>query len=169
MIFYIAEPKRGWPLTYVSENIQNIAGVKPSALVKEHDGITKRIHPDDRKGSRPTLKRLRQEGAHESEFRFAMANGEYRQFRESAQLKKENGHEWIVGTLIDIESGKEQPDTHSGDELVRRVLEACPVPIRMTRLDNGEILYESPSSREAYGGDPEKAPKSVLEHYVDPA
>ena len=37
------------------------------------------------------------------------------------------------------------------EELVRRVLEACPAPVLMTRVKDGSIVYESPASRALYG------------------
>ena len=53
-------------------------------------------------------------------------------------------------------------------ELLRQVLEACPVAIKMTRLDDGRILYQSPASRSLYGGDP-GAPAYARDAFVDPA
>ena len=37
-------------------------------------------------------------------------------------------------------------------EVIRQVLEACPVPIKLTRVSDGQIIYQSPASRKLYGG-----------------
>ncbi len=36
--------------------------------------------------------------------------------------------------------------------LVRKVLETCPVPVRMSRTGDGKILYESPATRQLFAG-----------------
>ncbi len=49
------------------------------------------------------------------------------------------------------------------DQLVRRVLEACPVNIQMTRARDGKLLYRSPATKELLG-----EVDSAVEYYVNP-
>ena len=48
--------------------------------------------------------------------------------------------------------------------MVRKVLEACPVNIQMTRAHDGKLLYRSPATTELLG---EVA--SAVDYYVNPA
>lgn len=169
VVFYIAHAKTNWPTTFISENVERITGHKATTLLADPERIANLIHPDDRRGARPSLEQLRGDGCHTAEFRLATASGEYRWVRESAHLTNEDGHAQIVGCMVDITAAKDPPSSDNSDEIVRRVLEACPVPIRMTRLSDGEIFYESPSSTEAYGASPHEAPRMVTEHYADPS
>lgn len=71
---------------------------------------------------------------------------------------------------LDITDRKRiEAELRESEELVRRVLEAAPVPVRMTRLKDGHILYESPASREAYGAPEGMEPEDVHKHYVVPS
>lgn len=170
VIFYIAKPNKGWPITFISENVEAITGHKVSAFSRDPYLVSSSIHPDDHRNARPTLKQLRSDGVFRSEFRLATASGDYRWFRDEGRIMAKDGRQEIVGCMVDITASKETGSTlDEANELVRHVLEACPIPVRMTRLVNGEILYESPFSKMAYGGVPEQAPRIVLDHYVDPS
>lgn len=87
------------------------------------------------------------------------AEGRTREFRDSdgrwfraiASRTRQGG---LVGIRADITRYKQLEDAlRDSEALVRQVLEACPVPILMTRLD-GEILYESPAGRNLFGRRP---------------
>jgi len=75
-------------------------------------------------------------------------NYDGRWFQAIARRTRQGG---LVGVRSDITRYKQMEDVlRDSEALVRQVLEACPVPILMTRLD-GEILYESPAGRELFG------------------
>ena len=170
VVFYVAEPEEGWPLSFVSENCEAVLGHRAVDLAGNPGLLNSRIHPDDRAHARPTLKTLRAAGAFTKEFRLADKSGDYRWYRDEGQLRSVSGREIIIGCLIEITPEKRESFSMDGSQdLVRHVLEACPVPLRMTRLENGEILYESPSSKAAYGSPIDDAPKMVLDHYVNPS
>lgn len=58
----------------------------------------------------------------------------------------------FVVTRVDItERKRAELAAKEADELVRRVLEACPASIQMTRADDGRVLYRSPASEELLG------------------
>jgi PAS domain S-box-containing protein len=48
------------------------------------------------------------------------------------------------------------------EELLRHVVDACPTPLMMTRLDSGEVLFSSPESRALFG-DPETSKTMYVE------
>ncbi|MDX1512450.1 MAG: PAS domain S-box protein [Gammaproteobacteria bacterium] len=54
------------------------------------------------------------------------------------------------------------------EALIRRVVENCPVPIGMTRAENGEIIYESPASQALFGLGPHEPGRTTQGRYVNP-
>lgn len=52
--------------------------------------------------------------------------------------------------------------------LVRRVLEACPAPITMSRAADGTIIYENPSSRQIMRSTDDIDPQSAAQRWLDP-
>lgn len=71
----------------------------------------------------------------------------------------------FVVTRVDIsERKKAELAAKEADELVRKVLEACPVAIQMTRAADGELLYRSPASVALLGNAP-----NATGSYLDPA
>ncbi len=70
----------------------------------------------------------------------------------------------FVVTRMDITARKRaELATKEADELVRKVLEACPVNIQMTRAHDGKLLYRSPATVELLGD-----VASAVDYYVDP-
>ena len=71
----------------------------------------------------------------------------------------------FVVTRLDItERKRAELAAKEADEMVRKVLEACPVNIQMTRAHDGKLLYRSPATTELLG---EVA--SEIDYYVNPA
>jgi PAS domain S-box-containing protein len=71
----------------------------------------------------------------------------------------------FVVTRVDITQRKRaELAAKEADELVRKVLEACPVNIQMTRASDGKLLYRSPATAALLGSAPH-----AVDHYVDPA
>ena len=98
----------------------------------------------------------------------------------SAELQLSDGR-WIVTSThttrqgakvairVDITERKKMEQALKESEgLVRRVLESCPVPLAMNRLDDGEYIYMSPSNAELLGIDPADGPFYAPDSYVDP-
>lgn len=71
----------------------------------------------------------------------------------------------FVVTRVDITQRKRaELAAKEADELVRKVLEACPVNIQMTRARDGKLLYRSPATAALLGDT-----ANAVEHYVNPA
>ncbi len=71
-------------------------------------------------------------------------------------------HGGAVVTRVDITERKRmEEEERERDALVRQVLNACPVPIQMTRLD-GTVLYRSPATAKLFG-----EPPSSKSYYAD--
>lgn len=75
----------------------------------------------------------------------------------------------IVLIRIDITELKQMElALRDSEGMVRQVLEACPVPITMNRVDDGTIIYESPAARELLGFVESQEGKSVVDRWIDP-
>ena len=96
------------------------------------------------------------------------------------ELEMENG-EWallsctptpdggFVTVLTDVTALKKaETATRDSEAMIRRVLEACPAPIGMMRVSDGQIIYESPALRDLVGREKSDGKTNVLEFYVDP-
>lgn len=70
----------------------------------------------------------------------------------------------FVVTRLDISERKNlEEERRQADEVVRRVLDACPVPVQMSTIEDGEILYRNPQHELLMG---EK--QTAKEYYVEP-
>ena len=88
----------------------------------------------------------------------------------SARLIEYKGEEVVVSTLIDLSERRATEQALRGsEELVRRVLEACPVVITMNRADDGTIIYESPAAQVLLNLDEPQEGQSVVSRWADPA
>lgn len=63
----------------------------------------------------------------------------------SGRLAEYKGEEVIVSHVTDL---TEQLET---DALIRKVLEACPVPVQMTNAETGQLLFRSPETIALFG------------------
>ncbi|WP_374441412.1 PAS domain S-box protein [Stella sp.] len=100
---------------------------------------------------------------------------------DSIELQLKSGATMIVGTsrlsdgsLVCVRTDvtairQAERAVRDSAELLRKVLEASPVAIKMTRLSDGQIIYQSPASRSLYGGRPDGAPAYARDAFVDPA
>lgn len=61
------------------------------------------------------------------------------------RLVEYKGEEVVVTTIIDLTKQNE------AEALVRQVLEACPVPIQMSEMETGEILFSGPATEDLFG------------------
>ena len=90
-------------------------------------------------------KRLRRKFSTDLEFQ--QSDGRWFQF--SNQPTRQGG---IVVTRSDVTNRKEMERAlRDSESLVRSILEASPVPVAMTRAEDGLIIYESPASRKIFG------------------
>ena len=70
----------------------------------------------------------------------------------------------FVVTRMDITERKQAEAARlEADQLVRRILEACPVNIQMTRAEDGKLLYCSPATKHLLGD-----VDTAKDYYVDP-
>lgn len=63
----------------------------------------------------------------------------------SSRLIDYKDEQVIITSLIDL------TEQLKADAKIRKVLEACPVPVQMTRADTGELLFRSPETEALFG------------------
>jgi len=69
----------------------------------------------------------------------------------------------FVITRLDVTRQKEmEAEQRAADEVVRLVLDACPVPIQLTAFDDGKLLFRSPVARSLLG-----TPATSRSYFVD--
>lgn len=76
------------------------------------------------------------------------------------------------GTVIlraDVTERKEMERAlRESEALIRRVVEACPVPIGMTRAADGLVIYESPATERLFGLGPHKPGRTARDRFANP-
>ena len=75
----------------------------------------------------------------------------------SARFAEYRGEEVIVTSVIDL------TQQMKAQALIQQVLEACPVPLQMTKAETGETLFRSPETLALFGDNPH-----AKSYYVDP-
>ena len=86
----------------------------------------------------------------------------------SSRLIEYKGEEVIVTSLFDLTERKQMEDAlRESEGLIRRILEACPVPVAMNRLD-GEYIYASPANEMLFGVEPGVEYQNARSRYANP-
>jgi len=116
MVFkWRSEP--GWPVEYVSPNVESILGYSTADLVEGRISFRSLIHPDDLARMAPKLAELRGLGTphHEQQYRMKTASGEYRWFYDfSAAAGPGPNPTHYLGYLLDI------TDSRQAEEALRQ-------------------------------------------------
>ena len=88
----------------------------------------------------------------------------------SARLIDYRGQEVVVSSIIDLTERRAMEQAlRDSESLVRQVLEASPVPLRMWRTEDTDVLYESPASATLFGRDATKLVEADRKRvYVNP-
>ncbi|MFD1157117.1 ATP-binding protein [Roseovarius aestuarii] len=73
------------------------------------------------------------------------------------RLVEFEGDTYVVTAIMDLSDQQER------EAMIRRVLEACPTPIQMTKADTGEVLFSSPETISLFG-----RVDSSKQFYADP-
>ncbi|MEP1208055.1 MAG: PAS domain-containing protein [Rhizobiaceae bacterium] len=92
------------------------------------------------------LKQLKERGRLE-DYKVEFINGEGKKVPVSlsSRIIEYKDEQVIVTSLIDL------TEQLKADAKIRKVLEACPVPVQMTRVETGELLFRSPETEALFG------------------
>ena len=100
--------------------------------------------PDDRQAY---IRDLRLNGGRLDDYHLPLVDKEGKHYTAlcSGRLTEFDGQEVVVTVSADLSA------QHARDAMIRRVLEACPTPIQMTRAETGEVLFSSPETLALFG------------------
>ena len=167
IIFYLAEPERPWRLRFISENVEAVTGFKPEEFLADPELIERLTHRDDDWRSAQDLHALETTDKSAGEVRLKDRTDTYRRFRHERRIvTQETGGREVVGCLVDMtETSQDNEDKAAAPEssieaLVRQVVNACPVPLAMTRATDGAVIYESPATKALLGERQDDKPKT---------
>jgi PAS domain S-box-containing protein len=124
------------------------------------------VNAGDRKSY---LARLHKTGAVDGlEIQLRRADGSTFWAAVSARLTEYQGEAAVVSSIVDLSERRNMEQAlRESEQMVRIVLEACPVPISMSRLDDGLLIYESPSAKALFNCDETTKVGSVASRWVD--
>ena len=166
VIFYSAAPDGGRHLRFVSANVETIIGHPTREFLSRDGFIEDLMHPEDRPQHDRDAVALHSDGKVTGTCRLRSQRGTYLRFRHERRLAEcADGSFEIAGCLVDMggsDDAKDAPDSLDDqiEALIRPVVEACPVPLAMTRAADGEVIYESPATRALLGARQNGAPKT---------
>jgi PAS domain S-box-containing protein len=98
-------PQPGWPVDYVSPNIQEILGYDPEDLISGRFTFDALVHPDDLERIHSEAYQNRRGGTthYEQEYRLRHANGDYRWFYDfTGAAEARPDPSYLLGYLLDI-------------------------------------------------------------------
>jgi len=121
-----------FPTTFISPNVEKVAGYAAHDFLSTSNFWTQRVHPDDRERALTAMKSAVQYGNAACEYRFLHADGLYRWLRDSLALTRDaEGHpKELVGSCIDIDDRRraESAALTAANDL-RRLIETANAPI----------------------------------------
>jgi PAS domain S-box-containing protein len=102
-VFYVRDLTGERPIRFISANVEAITGHKPAAFLEEPGFGRSQMYPEDLPRHDRCLNTLQERSEASLEYRFAVASGEYRWFREDLRLIESPGQTpQYVGCMIDI-------------------------------------------------------------------
>ena len=159
VIFYVAANTPAQPLKYISANLENLCGHRPADLISGGRSLAALFHPDDQIHRQRNSEALDRDGVAVGNYRLRAKDGAYHRFKEERRLvARGEGEVEIVGCLIAAVETETLDDQI--EALVRPVVEACPVPLAMTRAADDTVIYESPATRALLGERQDQAPST---------
>jgi PAS domain S-box-containing protein len=157
-------PKTG-QVIYESPACRTMFG-RDATKAPKSERLSVYVNAGDRKSY---LARLHETGAVDGlEVRLRRADGSTFWAAVSARLTEYQGEAAVVSSIVDLSERRDMEQAlRESEQMVRKVLEACPVPISMSRLDDGLLLYESPSAKALFNCDETTKVGSVASRWVD--
>ena len=114
-VIYSSEATGDYGATFVSDNIEELVGYKPSSFTNKNGFWYNLVHPDDRNQIAEEISKLNELGHHTYEYRFKRKDGKYIWVRDEMRMvRDEEGNPLeIVGFWMDI------TDTRDAEERIR--------------------------------------------------
>lgn len=143
---------------YVSDQLRRILGLNYDATPKKLRGWLKLVHAADRRGVIKAVHKLvNAKGTSTISFEYRVTKGEkdYRWIHtKMVAVKQHNAGsiDRLVGSLGDITQRKHsEAELRASEVRFRSITEAHPVPVLISTLDDGSVLYASPGAETLLG------------------
>lgn len=149
VVVYTCEPSGKFPATYISPNTMEVTGFRPEEFLSEPEFWLRRIHPEDAPRVLSVLQGILDRGQHEHEYRWQVADGSYRWFRDALRVVRDpdGGVRHIVGVWENVSRSHEEAEARA---LLFMAVEQAEESILITDPD-GTIRYVNPAFERIYG------------------
>lgn len=159
------DPESGQVL-YESPACRNLFG-RDATKVSPEERMSAYVDLRDRERYCDEL--LRNKSVDNMEIRLRRFDGSVFWASVSARVIEFRGQKVVVSTIVDLSERKEMElALRESERMVRQVLEACPVPITMNRIEDGVVIYESPAAQQLMRFPKSQEGESVISRWVDP-
>jgi PAS domain S-box-containing protein len=140
VVMYSCAAQSPHPVTFLSENADDLLGIPVEACLSDPEYWQKRVHPEDQEASQRALETVVETGHATIEYRIRTKRDEYRWLRDEMRFVKD-GDGAIVGTVVDVtERRRAQEALRVSDERFRAMSNASPLGVFMTDPE-GSVVY----------------------------
>lgn len=103
-MIYAARAGQAFSATFVSDNVRRVTGYAPEQFTSDSEFWFRNLHEEDRQRVLDTLSNLERDADLALEYRFRVANGSYRWFRDQCRLVRDSEGRplEVVGVWIDV-------------------------------------------------------------------
>lgn len=143
-VFYTCSVEGGFPVTYISQNVEELFGYQPETITGASAFWPRFVHPDDFDELHPNSLSHINEGRENIEYRLRLPDGSYRWISDNRVIvKNENGEpEVLIGCWTDIHEKREMENTLSlREERLRVGLRCSDLTGWDWEINTGEITW----------------------------
>ena len=136
-IFYVARLDGAQPITFISENVENLTGHRAADFLANEGCGRGLIHPDDLPDYQANLDRLQTARTLTHEYRFRSRDSDYRWYRDELRLAEADT---FVGCMIDVTREKEHEQRLVTSEAIKSAIVATAVSAIIVADGDGRVL-----------------------------
>jgi PAS domain S-box-containing protein len=152
VVLYSCEGKSPFPITYLSDNSDELLGIPVSDCLEDPQYWQSRVHPDEAELALEALTDVCTSGQAAIEYRIRVPSGEYRWIRDEMRYVAEGNA--IVGTVVDVTDRRQAQEAQRvSDERFLAMSNASPLGVFLTD-PQGEMLYANAKLSEISGLEP---------------